>query len=126
MKLYEEIIFIKEHFKGKYVIENVIPYYQPLIPAIKRGRHLYWTNFNLPAVIDRKESKGIMCGQSNDEVNKLCKLHEIDRDFLNSYSGKQSKIKIIRNLVDYQVGKTIFETMLGIVIKEDINQEELF
>ena len=67
-----------------------------------------------------------MCGQSNDEVNKLCKLHEIDRDFLNSYSGKQSKIKIIRNLVDYQVGKTIFETMLGIVIKEDINQEELF
>jgi len=126
MKLYEEIIFIKEHFKGKYVIENVIPYYQPLIPAIKRGRHLYWANFNLPTVIDRKESKGIMCGQTNDEVNKLCKLHQIDRDFLNSYSGKQSKIKIIRNLVDYQVGKTIFETMLGVVKKEDINQTELF
>tara|TARA_R110000851_G_scaffold262953_1_gene415455 strand:+ start:160 stop:825 length:666 start_codon:yes stop_codon:yes gene_type:complete len=126
MKLYEEIIFIKEHFKGKYVIENVIPYYQPLISAIKRGRHLYWTNFNLPAIIDRKESKGIMCGQTNDEVNKLCKLHEIDRNFLNSYIGKQSKIKIIRNLVDYQVGKTIFETMIGIVKKEDINQTELF
>jgi len=126
MKLYEEIIFLKEHFKGKYVIENVIPYYEPLIPAIKRGRHLYWTNFNLPGTIDRKESKGIMCGQKKDELNKLCKLHEIDKDFLFSYKGKQSKTKIIRNLVDFEVGKTIFETMLGIVRKEDVNQEELF
>lgn len=62
MKLYEEIIFLKEHFKGKFVVENVIPYYKPLITAIERGRHLYWTNFNLPNNVDRKKSKGIMCG----------------------------------------------------------------
>ena len=35
MKLYEEIIFLDNYFKGKYVVENVIPYYEPLIAAQK-------------------------------------------------------------------------------------------
>jgi DNA (cytosine-5)-methyltransferase 1 len=126
MKLYEEIIFLKEHFKGRYVVENVIPYYPPLINPIKRGRHLYWTNFNLPNNIDRKESKGIMCGQTDDELDKLCELHQITKDFLNTYKGKQSKTKIVRNLVDFEVGKTILETALGIIRKENVNQTELF
>ncbi len=126
MKLYEEIIFLKEHFKGQYVVENVIPYYEPLIPAKKRGRHLYWTNFNIPYDLDRKEAKGIMCGQTTDEVSKLCNFHNIDREFLDKYKGKQSKTKIIRNLVDYEVGKTILNTAMGIIQKQDINQTELF
>src|SRR5690606_6356816 len=33
MALYQEIIFLKHFFKGKYCIENVNPYYTPLIPA---------------------------------------------------------------------------------------------
>ena len=37
MKLYQEIIFLDKWFDGKYVVENVIPYYEPLIPAKKRG-----------------------------------------------------------------------------------------
>jgi DNA (cytosine-5)-methyltransferase 1 len=36
MKLYQEIIFLENYFKGKYVVENVIPFYEPLIPAQKR------------------------------------------------------------------------------------------
>ena len=40
MKLYEEIIFLDNYFKGKYVVENVIPYYEPLIAAQKRGRQI--------------------------------------------------------------------------------------
>ena len=123
MKLYEEIIFLQQHFKGKFVVENVIPYYEPLIPAKKRGRHLYWTNFNLPNKVDRKEGKGIMCGQTNEELNKLCKFHEINKDFLMSYKGNQSKTKIIRNLVDFEVGKTILETALGII--KDNNKEQI-
>ena len=31
-----------------------------------------------------------------------------------------------RNLVDYEAGKTIFETALGIITKQDINQTDLF
>ena len=48
MKLYQEIIFLEAFFNGKYCVENVFPFYEPLIKAKKRGRHLYWTNFNLP------------------------------------------------------------------------------
>lgn len=126
MSLYQQIIFLDGHFTGKYVVENVIPYYEPLIPAKKRGRHLYWTNFNIPSNIDRAEAKGIISCRSGDEVNKLCAFHKIDKEFLNRYNGKQSKTKIIRNLVDYEVGKTILDTAMGIVRKENVEQTELF
>ena len=121
MKLYEEIIILQKWFKGKYVVENVLPYYEPLIQAKKRGRHLYWTNFNLPNNITTRHFDGLC--QTGGELKKLEKFHEID---LSSYKGKQRKIKIGRNLVDYEAGKTIFETMLDIRKKEDISQTELF
>lgn len=48
MKIYQEIIFLKTWFKGKWVIENVIPYYEPLIkPSVMLGRHYFWSNFNI-------------------------------------------------------------------------------
>ena len=123
MMLYQEVIFLQHHFQGKYCVENVIPYYEPLIPAQKRGRHLYWTNFILPSEIDRAESKGIMCGQTTNEFNKLCEFHQYD---FSQYKGKQSKIKMARNLVDYEVGRIIFETALGIIRKKDIKQTSIF
>ena len=122
MKLYEEIILLQHNFKGKYVVENVIPYYEPLIPAHKRGRHLYWTNFILPNNVNERKLLGTLTSMK-DEIKKLNEFHEYN--FYN-YKGKQRVDKIARNLVDYEVGKTIFETMLGIVKKEDINQTELF
>lgn len=120
MKLYEEIIFLENFFKGKYVVENVIPFYEPLIPAQKKHRHLYWTNFILPTKLTDRD---VRISTGTNEVKKLCKFH--DYDFYR-YKGKQPKNKIARNLVDYEAGKTIFETMLGIVRKEDIKQTELF
>ena len=47
MKLYEEIIFLTHFFKGKFVIENVTPYYEPLIKPQKLGRHCFWSNFKI-------------------------------------------------------------------------------
>jgi DNA (cytosine-5)-methyltransferase 1 len=120
MKLYEEILFLKHLYQGKYVIENVIPYYEPLIPAQKRHRHLYWTNFNLPNKLTNRDA---MISRGTSEVKKLCKFH--DYDFY-KYKGSQPTNKIARNLVDYEAGKTIFETALGIIRKQDIKQTELF
>lgn len=123
MSLYQEIILLDKWFDGKYVVENVIPYYEPLIPAKKRGRHLYWTNFNLPnSINERKDANGLMNG-AKDEVNKWCEFH--DYDFY-KYNGEQRRDKIARNLVDYEAGRTIFETALGIIRKSDIKQTELF
>ena len=120
LKLYEEILFLDNWFKGKYVVENVIPYYEPLIPAKKRGRHLYWTNFNLPSELSKRK---VQIGTGTDEVVKLCKFHEID---LSSYKGEQRKDKIARNLVDYEAGLTIFNTARNIIMQSNIKQQSLF
>lgn len=118
-KLYEEIVFLEHYFKGKFVVENVIPYYQPLIPAKKRGRHLYWTNFNLPTSLNDRKFRI----SSKEEVKNLCKFHNYE---FTKYKGEQRIDKIARNLVDYEAGRTIFETVLGIYRQNNANQTTLF
>jgi DNA (cytosine-5)-methyltransferase 1 len=107
MILYEEILFLENFFFGKYCVENVIPYYNPLIPAKKRDRHLYWTNFNLPNKLSDRANPGLI---EHGTIKDLEKYHEID---LSSYKGEQSKTKIGRNLVDYEAGKTILSIALN-------------
>ena len=120
LRLYEEVLFLENFFNGRWCVENVIPYYEPLIPAQKRGRHLYWTNFNLPNDLGERKG-GIMEGK--DEVTEWCKFHDYD---FRKYNGKQSTQKIARNLVDYEAGKTILDIAMGIVRKENTEQTELF
>jgi len=119
MTLYQEVIFLKSFFNGKYVVENVIPYYEPLIKAQKRNRHLYWTNFLLPNSLSNRNFK---ISQEKNEFLQLCKFHEID---ISKYQGKQSKTKIGRNLVDYEAGKVILDTAMGIEKKMNIKQVSL-
>ena len=121
MKLYQEILLLEYHFKGKYVLENVIPYYQPLLNPKKRDRHLYWTNFNLPNNINERHFNGLC--QTKNELKELSKFHDYD---FKKYKGEQPVLKMARNLVDYEAGKTILETALGIITKQDINQTDLF
>ena len=120
MKLYQEIIFLSSYFKGKYCVENVIPFYEPLIPATKRGRHLYWTNFNLPNTLSERKANFM---EGKDEVKKWCEFHKIE---ISSYKGTQRKDKIARNLVDYEAGKTIFDTARNISKKSKVNQVSIF
>ena len=128
MKLYEEIIMLKTvskgenpRFKGGFVIENVIPYYKPLIDAQKRHRHLYWTNFKLPNILSDRQAPRI--GAGSNEILKWCEFH--DYDFY-KYKGSQPRNKISRNLVDYVAGKTIFQTYLGIKEQKGNKQGTLF
>ena len=121
LKLYEEILFLQHYFKsGKFVVENVIPYYEPLITAQKRGRHLYWTNFLLPNDLNDRR---FAISQAKDELKGLCEFHNYD---FKKYNGTQSVIKMARNLVDYEAGKTILETALNIYKKTNIKQTSIF
>lgn len=82
MTLYQEILFLQHYYKtGKWVVENVIPFYEPLISAKKRGRHLYWTNFNLPNILSTRKSNFM---RAEKEVEKWCEFHDID---LSTYRG---------------------------------------
>lgn len=120
MMLYQEILFLQHYFKGKYVVENVIPYYEPLIQAHKRGRHLYWTNFILPGDLNDRR---FAISSAKQELKGLCDFHEYD---FKQYKGKQLVLKMARNLVDYEAGATILRTALNIKIKSNTQQTELF
>jgi DNA (cytosine-5)-methyltransferase 1 len=120
LMLYQEILFLK-HFaldNQKWLVENVIPYYEPLIQAQQRGRHLYWANFTLPNFECRK----IQICQGIGEVNNLCEFHDYD---FRKYKGEQLTNKIARNLVDYEAGLTIFNTARGIENANKTNQLNL-
>ena len=88
MTLYQEIILLDKYFEGKYVVENVIPYYQPLLPAKKLGRHLFWNNFSIGNF--KKKSKSI-------RGHSMAVLQE-ERGFdLSKYKMKQRKDTILLN-----------------------------
>jgi DNA (cytosine-5)-methyltransferase 1 len=124
MSLYQEIIFLDNFFEGKYCIENVIPYYEPLIPAQKRGRHLYWTNFTLPTILSKRDNvSGLISKDDYQAIKKLCEFH--DYDFF-KYKGEQRRSKMARNLVDYEAGLTIFNTARNIITKSESNQITMF
>jgi DNA (cytosine-5)-methyltransferase 1 len=123
MTLYQEIIFFQHYFRtGKYVVENVIPYYEPLIAAQKRDRHLYWTNFNIPGVVSNRNVSGVVSA-AKDEIKILSKFHEYD---FTKYKGEQRIDKIARNLVDYEAGLSILKAALNIIEKSKTKQIELF
>jgi DNA (cytosine-5)-methyltransferase 1 len=124
MKLYEEIIFLEHHYSGKYVVENVIPYYEPLIKPQERDRHLYWTNFILPNNLNgRVKHFGDSKNGNTETLRSWSEFHNYD---FTKYKGKQLVLKMARNLVDYEAGKTILETALNIVKKSNVNQPTLF
>lgn len=95
MKLYQEIIFLQYNFKGCYVVENVNPYYQPLIPPTKKlGRHLFWSNLNINDSIFEKTNV------RSAQIFDLQKQHGFD---LSSYKIK-NKRQILRNCVNPNIG----------------------
>jgi DNA (cytosine-5)-methyltransferase 1 len=97
MMLYEEIIFLMHNFKGKWVVENVISYYEPLIKPQKLASHYFWANFNLG-------NKKIETRGHNATMDVRQKLKGFD---LTSYKNID-KQKILRNCVEPETGLHIF------------------
>ena len=100
MKLYQEIIFLKYNFEWKRVVENVKPYYEPLIKPTKiLQRHLFWSNFNISDLIIEQDK--IRTAQ----IPQLQELHWIDL----SWFSLPNKRQILRNCVHYQLWKHILD-----------------
>ena len=79
MTLYQEILFLKHHCKTSWVVENVIPYYKPLIEGLKLGRHLIWSNFDI------EQAEFV-----SSDIRKL--------------SGTSKKDRMLRNCVEPEIG----------------------
>ena len=96
MTLYQEIILLQYHFKGKYVVENVIPYYEPLIQPQKSGRHYFWSNF----IISDKE-------MLTEIPNTKHRNQTINKD--SYWEGKKVRKQLILNAVHPELGLHIFK-----------------
>ena len=100
MSLYQIIIFLQGHARNdKWVVENVRPYYEPLIkPTVDIDRHLYWSNFDIePIKIDKKYI-----------INNVT-----IKDAPCDMTGIKDKRQVIRNQVDSRIGKHILNTVRG-------------
>ena len=104
MKLYEEIILLKHFFKGKWVIENVISYYDPLIKPFKVGNHYYWSNFIIPDL--EEKTRSIIRISSDETILDKSKRYNIDLSNFNL--NKTLKVKMLNNCVEPKTGKYIF------------------
>jgi DNA (cytosine-5)-methyltransferase 1 len=100
MKLYEEIIFLDCFFKGKWVVENVISYYEPLIKPTESNSHYFWSNFVIPKY-----------------KNELRRIRTKDLEYKEKYNGfdlsdidipEIFKIKVLNNCVKPELGLEIF------------------
>jgi DNA (cytosine-5)-methyltransferase 1 len=115
MQLYQEIIFLRQWGKKiKWVVENVVGYYKPLIEAKQVGRHLFWSNFE----ITDKEIDYVQIGTMNRSASKDAQRKAIIREaqipeLLDLHDLKDFKIKnkrqILRNCVYPDVGKHVLE-----------------
>lgn len=101
MKLYEEIIFLKHFFKGQYVVENVIPYYKPLIqPTRELERHLFWTNFPIPNFTHTRNYDGAVTDATKEA---LAEQYNIELP-----QGTKNQRKLLRNAVEPKLGLHVF------------------
>jgi len=125
MALYQEIIFLQHFFKGKYCIENVVSYYNPLIPPQESGRHYFWANFKIPPLknessIGRFGPVKKMNGGRTEGLNH----HKLGFD-LSGYDYPNKK-KLLNNCVAPEIGKAILESALNIYKHNRMEQTGLF
>jgi DNA (cytosine-5)-methyltransferase 1 len=119
MKLYQEIIFLSKHCKdSKWNIENVIPYYNPLIPGQKIGRHMFWNNFTI------KQSELKLTNNYAVQSGAQGPLQELFGFNLDGIKFNQRKDKMLRSCVLPELGKHIFDCAMGYKIKT--KQQEMF
>ena len=119
MSLYQEIIFLRQWGKNiKWVVENVVGYYKPLIkPTVKIGRHYFWSNFE----IKDKKIDYIEIGTMNRKASKDSQRKAIIREaqvpeLLDLHGLKDFKLKnkrqVLRNCVYPELGKHIINEIL--------------
>jgi len=119
MKLWQEIIFLRHWFKGKWCVENVISYYEPLIKPTLCDRHYFWSNFFIGEFKNNKDFNTLNARKTTRRPSKdNLKLLE-DYHGFKKFECKD-KLKALRNCVYPHLGLHILNES-----KRDI-QPDLF
>lgn len=105
MSLYQQIIFLQNFAKCPWVVENVIPYYTPLIaPTAKIGRHFYWSNFPIPEFDEPKAPANFinLCNLAGKKI--LMDWLDIHYEENIYHEGSHCPAQILRNCVHPEAG----------------------
>ena len=106
MSLYQERIFLHHNFTGDYAIENVDPYYDSMFNPVKRGRHLFWSNYHIPEI----EISGQGIENTGAPVDKVASFESKYGFDTSGYDlGLQKRRKMLLNCVHPQLGKHVFD-----------------
>ena len=101
MRLYGEIVFLQNYFKGKWVVENVKPYYTPLVePKFLLGRHYFWANF----VVENKTF-------APTKIRSKNKISDFEGYEVVAKSNIKNKRQVLRNCIQPELGKHIFDSI---------------
>ncbi len=117
-KLWQEITLLKHFSKCKYVVENVKPYYEPIEkPTVEIDRHYFWTNFTVATFKPVKREK------VHQHISGTSKIFGYD---LTKYSTQERKDKILRNMVNPEIGLYLFNRAFEIIDSKKVTQKSLF
>lgn len=102
MRLYEEILLLDGYFDGYYCVENVKPWYEPLIKPQILGRHCFWANFEIPS--KKFEARG-----SFDNIEELANKLGYD---ISNWKNVDKRL-LLRNCVEPEVAEYIMQCING-------------
>jgi len=101
LRLYELIIFLRKWFEGDWIVENVIPYYKPLIiPTATVDRHYIWSNKK----IENKNFIRTEFIKFKDDLKGIAEEFKVDIEIIPT----KLRRKILRNMVRPEAGLYIF------------------
>ena len=105
MALYQEIILLRQFYKGKWCVENVISYYDPLIqPATTFDRHYYWANFYIPRMTTGRKFNVTNARASSRQGSKEYEENLENYHKIYLPEGTKNKRKLLRNAVQPEMG----------------------
>lgn len=112
MALYEEILFLQHFFKGDWVVENVQPFYEPLVQPTKQvGRHLFWSSFDFDAEDVKRPANFINMANvaGKKALMEWLGIHYEENIY---YEGNHCPAQVLRNCVHPDLGLQIFDAAL--------------
>ena len=113
LTLYELKIFLDYNFKGKYVIENVKPYYKPVIePTATLGRHLFWANFEITDCEIKQPKNFINLGTvaGSEQLKEWLGIHYKGNLY---YEKNHDPCQVLRNCVHPKLGLHVLNNALS-------------
>ncbi len=101
--IYGLVTFLQTYFSGSWVVENVVPYYKPLIqPRFELHRHLFWSNFDVP-----------QRSFPPDDIRSKNKISDFPGWEVVADSQIKNKRQVLRNQVNPLVGEHILDALIN-------------